>query len=441
MTDKTRRDFFLGSAAALATQAAKAQSANRKVVLALIGAGGRGTQLAANFARIENVEFKYVCEVNEEKGERVLQDTEKIRGIRPKRVADMRRTFDDKDVDGVIVATPEHWHALATVWACQAGKDVYVEKNVSLTVWEGRKMLEAARKYKRMVQCGTQNRSAPYALSARDYLASGKLGKVVHVKVFNLLPSTGPWRAEPDTATPAGLNWDSFLGPSREVPFNAGRLRGWTNFWDYSGGPFSGDASHQLDIARIALGDPPHPKSVYCKGGRYSYDDKCEMPDFQMITWDYGDFVMTCEAGTFTPYMKKFPNEVRYEKAWPLWSQSSTKVEIYGTKQVMYLGQHGAGWQVFEADGKLVAEDKGYFPDKWHQPNFINSIRDRKLPNGDIEQGHLSASLVHLANVAYRSGNRLLNFNAASETFGGDEAANRFLKPEYRKQYRIPDTV
>ncbi|MGH9629884.1 MAG: Gfo/Idh/MocA family protein, partial [Bryobacteraceae bacterium] len=395
MLDVSRRYFFVGSAAAAMTsRRAAAQSANSKVVLALIGAGGRGTQLAANFARIENVEFKYICEVNAARGDKVLKDAEQIRGVRPQRVEDMRRTFDDKDVDGVIVATPEHWHALATVWACQAGKDVYVEKNISLSVWEGRKMVEAARKYQRIVQCGTQNRSAPYALTARDYLASGMLGKIIHVKVYNLLQG-GRWKPEPDTATPPGVDWDSFLGPAREVPFNPGRLRGWTNFWDYSGGPFSGDASHQFDIARIALGDPPHPRSVYCLGGRYAYDDKCEMPDFQAITWDYGDYAMTCEAGTFTPYLKKFPNEVRYGKTWPNWMQSSTKVEIYGTRQVMYLGQHGAGWQVFEADGKVVAEDKGHFPDKWHQPNFIDCIRDRKRPNGDIEQGHLSATLVH----------------------------------------------
>ncbi len=196
MSTLTRRYFFLGAAAAAAANSAhsaRPQSAADKVVLALIGAGGRGNDLARKFQRVENVEFKYVCEVNDENGGKTIDHLESVTGRRPQRVLDMRRTFDDKDVDGVVITTPEHWHALAAIWACQAGKDSYVEKCVSLTIWEGRRMIEAARKYKRVMQCGTQNRSAPYTASAKEYIDSGKLGKVLQVKVFNLLPpgSTG----------------------------------------------------------------------------------------------------------------------------------------------------------------------------------------------------------------------------------------------------------
>jgi hypothetical protein len=165
------------------------------------------------------------------------------------------------------------------------------------------------------------------------------------------------------------------------------------------------------------------------------------MPDLQAITYDFGKFVMTCENGTFTPYMKKFPNEVRYGTKWPLWPFSSCRVEIYGTKQFMYLGRHGCGWQVMEADGKIVAQDKGYFPDKWHQPNFVDCIRTRKQPNAGIEQAHLSGCLVHLGNIAYRTGNRKLTFDGVQERFTDSEEANRFLKPVYRKDYRVPDPV
>jgi predicted dehydrogenase len=301
-------------------------------------------------------------------------------------------------------------------------------------------MIEAARKYNRIVQCGMENRSAPYALTARDYLRSGKMGRIEIVKVYNLLPDDGPWQPTPATAPPATVDWNRFLGPSPEVPFSAERLRHWANYWAYGGGTLSGDAVHQLDLTRLVLGDPDMPKAVYCKGGRFAYDDHREIPDVQVITYDYGSFVMTCDNGSFPSYMTKFKKEVRYGKTWPLWSQSSTRVEIYGTKQMMYLGRHGAGWQALESDGKVIAEDKGYFPDKWHQPNFIDCVRSRKEPNAPIEQGHLSACMVHLGNVAYRTGNRFLSYDSKKECFG-DEQANSYLKLAYRPAFQVPDKV
>ena len=452
MNPINRRQFLSRSAQGVAGLAAstavlgaitpdQAKSPGDQVILALVGAGGRGTQLATGLAKVENTAFKYVCDAAEANAGRLASELGKVQSRTPQAVGDMRKVFDDAEVDGVVIATPEHWHALATVWACQAGKDVYVEKNVSLTIWEGRKMIEAARKYRRVVQAGFQNRSGPYAASAREYLRSGKLGRVVHVKVYNLLPDSGPWQRQPDSPTPAGVDWDRWLGPAPEVPYNAGRHRGWGDWWDYCGGPFSGDASHQLDLTRMVLGDPPHPRSVHGVGGRLAYDDEREMPDLQAITYDYGKFVMTCESGTFTPYLKKFPNEVRYGTQWPLWPFSSCRVEIYGTKQFMYLGRHGCGWQVMEADGRVVAQDKGYFPDQWHQPNFVDCIRTRKQPNADIEQAHRSGCLVHLGNIACRTGNQRLVFDGAGERFVGSDEANRLLKPAFRGNYRVPEQV
>jgi predicted dehydrogenase len=451
MNTITRREFVNRSAKGAATLAAGAglltatvraqvQGANEKVILGLIGAGGRGSALAGGLAQLPNVEFKYVCDANRERGAGLMADLAKKQARPPRRVVDLREVLDDKEVNGVVVATPEHWHALATVWACQAGKDVYVEKNTSLTLWEGRKMIEAARKYQRVVQVGFQNRSAPYAVSARAYLQSGKLGKVVLVKVYNLLEG-GAWNPRPDSAPPAELDWDLWLGPAPEAPYNAGRHQGWNDWWDYCGGAFSGDASHQLDLTRMVLGDPPTPKSVYCAGGRLAFPDKREIPDLFAVTYDYGDFVMTCESGTFAPYMRKFPNEVRYGTQWPHWPQSSCRVEIYGTKQLMYLGRHGCGWQVLEAGGKVVAQDKGYFPDKWHQPNFVECIRTRKQPNADIEQAHQSACLIHLGAAAYRVGKKHLLFDPQTERFTNSDEANRLLKPAYRKHYRVPEQV
>ncbi|MEN9676411.1 MAG: hypothetical protein RIS76_2307 [Verrucomicrobiota bacterium] len=451
MKSLNRRHFLATSGkatAALATSStffraplrAQAQSPANRIVLALIGAGGRAAQHAAAMSALPGVEFKYVCDVWKDRGTGILRELEKVQKRAPQRISDMRVAFEDKEVDAVVIATPEHWHALATVWACQAGKDVYVEKNPSISVWESRKMIEAARKYQRVVQVGFQNRSGPYAASARDYIASGKLGRVVHVKVYNMLNGS-KWEARPDSEPPAGLDWDAWLGPAPEVPYNAGRHLDWLPWWDYKGGTLADDASHQLDLTRMALGDPGHPRSVVCIGGNYAFRSKREVPEFQCITYDYGDFAMTCESGNATGYLRKFPGEVRHGDKWPHWPTSATRVEIYGTEALMYLGRHGCGWQVVEEAGKVIAQDKGRFPDQWHQPNFIDCLRTRKRPNSDIEQAHHSACLVHLANTSYRVGQKQLLFDGATERFTNSEPANALLKPAYRKHYRIPDQV
>ncbi|HXP59539.1 MAG TPA: Gfo/Idh/MocA family oxidoreductase, partial [Dongiaceae bacterium] len=194
MNTITRREFLASSGKGLAGAAVagmatsalaqdRAKGANDRVVLALIGAGSRGTGVIQGLLKNnQNVEAKYVCDVNDERGGEAMASLTKLQGFSPKRINDMHRIFDDKDVDAVQISTPEHWHSVAAVWACQAGKDVYVEKCPSTTIWEGRKLVEAAAKYKRIVEIGTQNRSADYGWSARDYIQSGKLGKVVMVK-------------------------------------------------------------------------------------------------------------------------------------------------------------------------------------------------------------------------------------------------------------------
>ena len=450
MENINRRQFLNGSirnaagislaTAALSLAPRRVLGANEKVVLALIGAGGRGSVVIQALTKLDNVETKYVCDIDDTRGGWAMQTLEEIQGHPPKRITDMREVFDDKDVDGVLIATPEHWHALATVRACQAGKDVLVEKNISRTIWEGRKMLEAARKYNRIVQCGTQNRSAPYGFSAREYIKSGKLGRVVRVKVYHMLPGSG-WRPRPDSTKPPGLDWDRWLGPTPKVPYNLGRHRGWASYWDYSSGMLGGGATHQIDLTRLVLDNPPHPKTVYCAGGRLAFDDERQTPDTQAVTYDFGTFIMTCEMMNFTPYNKKSQADVRFGDKFPYWPQNATRVEIYGTKRMMYLGRMGGGWQVFEGDGKVVDYEHGRFPDEVHAKNFIDCIRSRKLPNGDIEQGHLSASMAHLGNLSYRVGNKQLIFDAKTETFANNDEANKLLKPDYRKPYYIPDQV
>lgn len=454
MSKMTRRRFVDASvrgvasvaagAAALATgPALLAGAPSSKVVLALVGAGGRGMAVIQQMAELPDVAVKYVCDAEEARAQAGAKALAKSQGSAPTCVADMRKALDDKDVHGVVVATPEQWHALGAVWACQAGKDAYVEKNISLSIWEGRKMVEAARKYGRIVQQGCQNRSAPYAFSARDYIRQGGLGKVLYVNVYGMLPGVVggyPRKAVPDSPAPPGLDWDLWLGPAPERPYNREVHRNWYGYWDYSGGNAS-DAIHTLDLARMVLGDPPHPKIVQCVGGRWQFDDGGQMPDVQIVAYQFDKLVMSFLNTGFTPYNAKSPGEVRYGNKFPYWPQNADRIEIFGTKRMMYLGRHGAGWQVFEADGKLAAEEHGYHPDKWHLPNFIDCIRTRKQPNGDVEQGHMSACLEHLANIAYRTGSQRLEFDARAEAFVGNAAASALVKPRYRKHYRLPDEV
>lgn len=416
-------------------------SANDKVVLALIGAGGRGTQVILGMQKcLPGVEVKYVCEVDQERGGRVIDELGKQQGYKPQRVEDMRRTFEDKDVDAVVVCTPEHWHALATVWACQAGKDVYVEKNISLNIPEGRKMINAAKRYNRIIQCGFQNRSGAYNMHAKEYIQSGKLGKIVHLKAYCMLPGNKPWIYKEDEAVPQGLNWDMWLGPAPEVPYNVSRHKGYNEFWAYSCGLPLADCVHVIDLARMVLGDPDNPKSAFCAGGRVIYNDNRDIPDNQSITYDFGDFPMTVEASIYGEYLQKAPPEVRYGRnKFANWPFLSDRMEIYGTEGMMYLARHGAGWQVLGTDSKVVAEEYGYFPDEEHQQNFISCIRSRKAPNANIEESHKSASLVHLANLSYRVGKKQLYYDGEKELVTNSDEANAISKGTYRPGFEVPE--
>jgi predicted dehydrogenase len=421
----------------------KGKNAGDKVILALIGAGSWGTNLILEAAKSgENIRIKYVCDVDDTRGGRAIAELEKLQGFRPIAVRDMRKVYDDKEVDGVFIETPEHWHALAAIRACQAGKDVYVEKTISHSISEGQQLIKAAMKYERIIQCGTQNRSADYALTARDYIKSGELGEIVAVHVRELLEGPVPFNEKEDTKAPDTIDWDMWLGPAPKVPYNISRNKSWVYYWDYSGGSVtSGGSIHQLDLARFILSNPDFPKSAYCAGGRYFFNDKRDVPDYQMTTFDYGKFVLTLETGECTPYMQKEGPEVRFGDIYPKWMQNSTRIDILGTKKMMYVGRMGGGWQVFDKDEKIVAHDKGIFPLKAHILNYIDCIRTRKQPNGNIVEGHHSAVMIHLANLSYRAGNKQLLFSPEYETILNDTKATALDKLTYRKGFEIPDVI
>jgi predicted dehydrogenase len=423
------------------------KGANDKIVLALVGCGGRGLNCIINCCKINaNVEIKTVCDVNTTKLAKAVDAVEKELGYRPSSTKNMQEIFSDKDVDAVWVATPEHWHTPAAIMACQAGKDVYVEKNPTINIWEGRKLVEAAKKYKRIVQVGFQNRSAPYAFSAREYIKSGKLGKIVTVKCYNMLGGS-KWSEAPETPVPEWLDWDKWLGPAPVRPFSPtivdeNSRGGWLSYWAYSGGGLADDASHVMDLCRLVIGNPPHPKSVYGWGGNHVFGGTRETPEFQSIVYDFGEFTLSCDNAYATNYMIKTPNDIRMDKTkFPNWRNNSTRTEIYGTEGLMYLGRHGGGWQVLGPNNEIVAQDGGVFPDNEHQTNFIESLRTRKQPNGDVEECHRSATLVHLGNIAYRVGNKQLLFDPATEKFLNNEQANVLARGAYRDGYVIPEKV
>ena len=421
--------------------------ANDKITLAIVGVGGRGMEAIVSCCKVnENVTIKTVCDVNTSKLNRSVATIEKEFGYRPATTQNMKQIFDDKDVDAVWISTPEHWHALATVWACQAGKDVYVEKNPTINIWEGRKMVEAATKYNRIVQVGFQNRSAPYGFTAREYIKSGKLGKILTVKCYNMLGGS-KWTERPEAPVPQWLDWDKWQGPAAQRAFSPSIVtesgRGdWGCYWAYSGGGLADDASHVMDLARFVIGDPPHPKSIYGWGGNYAFGSTRETPEYQSIIYDFGEFTMTCDNAYATNYMIKTPNNIRQDtKLFPNWRNNSTRTEIYGTEGLMYLGRHGGGWQVLGNKDEIVAQDGGVMPDKEHQLDFIEALRTRKKPNGDVEECHRSATLVHLGNIAYRVGNKELLFDGRTEKILNDDKANTFARGSYRQGYVIPENV
>jgi len=412
-----------------------------KVVLGVMGVGGRGTQLTGFFASRPDVEIAYICDVNAKRLPGAVKVVEEKKGKTPKAIGNFQRILEDKNVDAIVCATPDHWHSLATVLACQAGKDIYVEKPASHDIWEGRKMVEAARKYKRVVQVGMQNRSGSYCASARELIQSGKLGSVHLVRVHNML-DRAPVENTPDGPPPDGFDWDMWLGPGPQRPYNPKYFR--RVFWDFNGGIITDDGVHQLDLARAVTG-LGFPRTAHHAGGKLHFKDIAQTPDTSIVSFDYDGLTLIFEETWWTPYMVKVPNNIRESTTeFPDWYPFiGTRTEIHGTEGMMILGRHGGGWQVFDRDGKKIASDKQTFSamQAAHVENFIKCIHSRKHPNSDVEQGHISAALCHMANISYQLGNRKLVFDSNKECFVDDPDANRYLKRTYREPWVIHETV
>ncbi|MHC4624246.1 MAG: Gfo/Idh/MocA family protein [Planctomycetota bacterium] len=410
--------------------------------MALIGCGGRGRMVLRNMIE-QGCEATYMCDLHPERLDRGVQEALQVQTRRPKATRDIRVVLDSRDVDAVVIATPDHWHAPATILACQAGKDVYVEKPHSHTIWEARKMIEAARKYKRIVQVGTQCRSAPYTIAGREYVKSGKLGGIHLVKVYNIKPGR-PFHLGEAGSCPAGFDWDAWIGGAPFRPYHQNIFEvGWHKYWDFSGGDMADDGIHQIDLAVMLMGDPGMPDAVSCSGGRlYHKGDDAEVPDVQIVTYDFDGLVMTFELTNYPRYMRKTSGTIRRKDEFPYWTQNATRVELYGSELMMTVGRHGGGWQVTTSGGKVVDHMYGRFPDDVHAKDFLDCVRSRKRPNGEIEILHAACTMAHIGNIAHRVGNKKLWFDSKTERFVANDEANKLVRRVYRKKkYEVPERV
>jgi len=407
-------------------------SPNDKIAICMMGVNGRGAGVLSTFASIPEVEVKYVCDIDERiLGARVAQ-VEKQTGRKPQAIKDYRKALDDKSVHALVAGTPDHWHALPTIHACMADKDVYVEKPDGHNIIEGRTMVAAARKYGRVVQLGTQSRSGTHLLALMEYLKTGVLGNVRFAKAWES-SRQGSLGHVADSDPPPGVDYDMWLGPAPKRPFNRVRFHGnWRWFFDYGTGDLGNDGVHRLDYARWALGAavaakggklPDIPRAVSALGGKYYFDDDQQWPDTLMATYDFaGGYVLTYE--------------MRIWSAYPL-HEESEGAAVLGDEGSVVIGN--GRWRHFDAKGKLVKEMPGGINDLAHAKNFLDCMKSRAKPNADLETiGHPSSLLCHLGNAAWRTG-RTLQFDAKAYTFTGDSEANQYLtRAEYRKPYELP---
>ncbi len=421
-----RRSFFVGAAAAAG--AARVAGANDRVVLGLIGCGGRGRYVARLMREAPAAEFAATADV-------YLPSAEAARGEAGPGAAayqDFRRLLERKDIDAVLVATPDHWHALAAVYACEAGKDAYVEKPLAHNVREGRAIVEAARRTGRIVQAGTQHRSAPHFAEAARIVQSGELGRVHLVRVWNYanMYPEGIGR-EADSPPPAGLNWDLYLGPAPKVPFNRKRFQAtfrW--FWDYAGGYITDFGTHRFDTVHQIMGAEA-PLAVSASGGRFALEDASETPDILQATYEYPKFVLSYEACTVNAHgLGGRTPGMRYYRARGA-DDRPHGMAFYGTRGTLFADR--IGFEVYpEAKGGLEGRQvQSEDATAAHARAFVECVRTRRRPPADAETGHRAALVAHLGNIAYKAG-RKLKWDAAREQFAGDAEASRMLGREAR---------
>lgn len=434
MDEQSRRSFLKTSGATAAAVGiglagiSSSYAANEKVRAGVVGIRGRGRSHINGLNRLPGVEVVALCDVDENETRKRVDELAKASKSTPRTYVDQRKMLEDKDLDVVSIATPNHWHSLGAIWAMQAGKDVYVEKPCSHNIYEGRKLVQAAASTKRVCQHGTQIRSHAGLQEAMQLLRDGVIGEVYMAKGLCY-----KWRntigKTPETPPPAGVHYDVWLGPASERAYSRNRFHyNWHWHWDYGNGDIGNQGVHQMDVARWGL-DVGYPAKVQSMGGHYMFDDDQETPNTQVTTFEYPD------------EKKMLVFEVRH------WVTNNENVGatggnavgdiFYGSEGIMVIPSYDSYKVFLGRKHELGPEGKAGGN---HFGNFIDAVRagDPSMVSAPIEEGHISSALCHLANAAYRVG-RTLTFDPATEKCVGDTEANALLTRNYRAPYTIPD--
>jgi predicted dehydrogenase len=443
MPDFSRRDLARG-AALTALSYSRILGANDRVRMGYIGLGNRGAQVHDAFLEFGDAETTAICDLRDD----YLDFATKKSRATPKRYPDYRALIDDKNIDAVMIATPDHWHAIMMIDACNAGKDVYVEKPLSLTVYEGRKMVEAAERNRRVVQVGTQRRSSKMIAEAVDYVRSGELGQVTVARCYDI---QNEWPNGignfPDEAPPTEEQWDRWLGPAPKIPYNRNRAYykfRW--FYNYSGGQLTNFGVHLVDTLRRCL-QLESPRKVTAIGGHWVIKDNREIPDTLEVMWEYDGPTLI----TFTQINgNAAPGNLQ-----------GAEMELRGTKGTMYI--HEYRWEVvperhteklkpantpldrtlgraYSSTKKAATTGIGgkgnAYADIEHARNFLDCVKSRAKCNADILTGHISTSATLIGNIAHKT-ESMLKWDAKAERFTNSQAANRLLHYPYRAPYKL----
>ena len=464
MSSSTRRDFLKSSATAAGAAmlaapaiAKSAQSPNDRIRIGLVGLGGRmrfHIGSLGSMAQENNIEIAAICDCDQTKLDNATKAYPQFAETKPTVYTDQRRLFDDKSIDAISFATQDHWHALQAIWACQAGKDVYIEKPLSHNIWEGRKMVEAARKYQRIVQVGTQNRSSPHIIEAVEKLREGVIGTPYMARgvAYKMRGNLGKHNPRP---VPEGLDWDAWVGPAKMVEFSSFNHRRWYWIDNFASGDIANQTAHDVDIIRWGLGLDTHPTVMMSLGGRYvpAEDDYADTPNSQtlvcqwegrnlQVSFEVRHWYTNSEAGMRDEYPFIAPNEV-------------VGVIFFGSEGYMLIPDYSSYYTFLGPDRepgpsaapeKPTPRDLPYFNsslmDLPHFQNWIAACRSRKHEdlNADVEQGHLSTTLCHLAKISNRL-KRSVHLDPKTERFVNDDEANELLAREYRSPYVVPDQV
>jgi predicted dehydrogenase len=427
-----------------ALSANRVLGANDRIRLGFIGLGNRGDQVLDGFLPHKDCEVAAVCDIHQP----YVDFAAKKAGTRPKPFHDYRKLLDLKDVDAVVVCTPDHWHALQTVHACDAGKDVYVEKPLSLCVAEGRAMVEAARRNKRVTQVGLHRRSSEFCRDAAEFVRKGGIGHVTVARAFHIQNEAprgigNPANEEP----PRDFDWEAWLGPAPKVPYNKNRtFYRFRWFYDYSGGQLTNFGVHYLDMIHWALGVDA-PLAVAAMGGKYVMEDNREVPDTLEVMWQYPNNTLV----SFSQFNATAPPAGR----------AGAEIEFRGTKGTLYLQSSGyevvpdavvvndfpvrlptdrsveRGWRTGAKPVIEAKSAKGKADTADHARNFMDCVKSREKCHCDIEVGHRDTTAALIGNIAHKT-KSYLEWDARAERFTNSEAANKLLRYEYRAPYKLP---